>query len=140
MGRTVGRTVNIPSSLDGIRQAVDAVDRWCEATGVPAPHRRRVLTALDEVLSNVVRHGYGDRPGAIDVAFAREAEIVLVDVADAGPPFDPLAAPAPDTSAPLDDRRVGGLGIALVRALADDVRYDRRDGRNYLSMIWRIHR
>lgn len=137
MGRTVGRTLKIPSTLDGIREAVDAVDRWCEAAGIPASHRRRMLTAVDEVLSNVVRHGYQDQSGTIDVALAGEPGIVLVDVADDGPAFDPLAAPAPDTSAPLDERRVGGLGIALVRALADDVRYERRAGRNHLSMTWR---
>lgn len=137
MGRAVGRTLTIPSTSGGIHEGVEAVDRWCQANGVPDPHRRRMLTALDEILSNVVRHGYQDRPGTIDVALAGEPGIVLVDVADDGPAFDPLAAPAPDTSAPLDERKVGGLGIALVRALADDVRYERRAGRNHLSMTWR---
>ena len=131
-------TLTIPATLDGVRAAVDAADRWCPAAGVPEPVRRRVLTALDEIVSNVVRHAYGDDPGSIDVAFAREGAVVLVSVADAGPAFDPLSMPAPDTSAPLDDRKPGGLGIALVRALADDVRYDRQDGRNQVSMSWRI--
>ena len=89
-------------------------------------------------MSNVVRHGDGDRPATIDVAFGGDGAIVLVSVADSGPPFDPLSLPPPDTSAPLDARKAGGLGIALVRALADEVRYERRDGRNHLSMTWRI--
>jgi anti-sigma regulatory factor (Ser/Thr protein kinase) len=117
---------------------MDAVEHWCQEAGIPAPVRRRLLTALDEVLSNVVRHGDRGAPGTIGVALAAEAGIVLVGVTDDGPAFDPLAMPAPDTSAPLEARKVGGLGIALVRALADDVRYERRGGQNHLSMIWRI--
>jgi len=131
-------TLTVPSTLDGVREAVDAADGWCARGGVPDAIRRRVLTALDEVVSNVVRHGHSDRPGTIDVAFGGDGTIVLVGVADSGPPFDPLSMPPPDTSAPLDARKAGGLGIALVRALADDVRYERRDGRNRLSMSWRI--
>jgi serine/threonine-protein kinase RsbW len=131
-------TLTVPATPAGIRTAVDGADRWCQTAGVPDPCRRRVLTALDEVLSNVVRHAYRERPGTIDVALAREAGIVLLDVVDAGPPFDPLSLPPPDTSAPLEERKVGGLGIALVRALADDVRYERRDDRNHFSMTWRI--
>ena len=139
-------TLTVPSTLHGVRDAVDAADRWCTARDVPAPIRRRVLTALDEIVSNVVRHGppsqgfggTGSGPDAIAVAFGGDGTIVLVSVADSGPPFDPLSLPPPDTAAPLDARRAGGLGIALVRALADEVRYERRDGRNHLSMTWRI--
>ena len=131
-------TLTLPSTLDGVRAAVDAADRWCVRGGVPDAIRRRVLTAVDEIVSNVVRHGDRDGGGTIDVKFGSDEAMVLISVADSGPAFDPLSMPPPDTSAPLDARKAGGLGIALVRALADDVRYERRDGRNHLSMTWRI--
>ncbi len=100
--------------------------------------RRRILTALDEVLSNVIRHGREDGPGTIVITASPGPDRVDVDVADGNPPFNPLSLPAPDTSSALDERRPGGLGIMLVRALSDDVRYERRDGRNHVTMTWRL--
>ncbi len=57
-----------------------------------------------------------------------------VVVVDWGAPFNPLAQPAPDVQCALDKRNVGGLGILLVRTMASDVRYQRRDGANVLEL------
>jgi anti-sigma regulatory factor (Ser/Thr protein kinase) len=58
---------------------------------------------------------------------------LIADVSDGGAPFDPLAQPAPDIHAPIEERKVGGLGIHLLRTLMDAVEYRRADGRNHLS-------
>jgi anti-sigma regulatory factor (Ser/Thr protein kinase) len=60
---------------------------------------------------------------------------VTLQVVDEGDPFDPLQAPAPDFSAPLEDRPKGGLGLHLLRELADRVAYERRGGRNRLTLV-----
>ena len=62
-----------------------------------------------------------------------EAEVV-----DTAAPFDPLAAPPPDTASALDVRRPGGLGVALVRSLMDQVRYESRGDGNHLILTWRL--
>jgi len=54
-------------------------------------------------------------------------------VSDDGAPFDPLSQPPPDIHAPAEDRKVGGLGIHLLRSLMDSVEYRRADGRNRLT-------
>ena len=59
-------------------------------------------------------------------------------VSDDGPEFDPLAAAEPDTALGVEERPVGGLGIALVRRLMDAVEYERRGGRNRLLMRRRL--
>jgi serine/threonine-protein kinase RsbW len=61
-----------------------------------------------------------------------------VVVADDGPEFDPLSAAEPDTTLGVEDRPIGGLGIALVRRLMDEVAYERRDGRNRLRFERRL--
>jgi serine/threonine-protein kinase RsbW len=131
------QTVSVPGTPAGVRQAADAVLAFTVRTGVPEPVRRKVMTALDEVLSNVVRHGLRGRHGTIDVVLARDDDGLRVVVADPAEPFNPLLVPAPDTTAPLEARRAGGLGIALVRALADAVGYERVDDRNRLTLTWR---
>ena len=59
---------------------------------------------------------------------------VMLTVEDDGPAFDPLSLPAPDLTASLEARRVGGLGVFLVRQVMDSVRYERRDTTNRLQM------
>jgi serine/threonine-protein kinase RsbW/sigma-B regulation protein RsbU (phosphoserine phosphatase) len=86
---------------------------------------------LDEILSNIVRHGLRDgREHEIRVAIAIEPDAVMLTIEDDGPPFDPLSYPPPDLDADLDTRAVGGLGIHLVRRLMDDVQYERAAERN----------
>ena len=90
---------------------------------------------LDEVLSNIVRHGLRDgREHEICIALAVEPDTVTLTVEDDGPPFDPLAYPQPDLDAELGERSAGGLGIHLVRRLMDDVRYERIEERNRLVL------
>ena len=91
--------------------------------------------ALEELLSNVIRHGYGD--GArheISVRLRAEPGGVELELVDDGREFDPSSAPEVDLAAPLEDRSVGGLGIHLVRRMARDIRYERTDGRNRLRV------
>jgi sigma-B regulation protein RsbU (phosphoserine phosphatase) len=123
---------------DETGEALDFLQASIQAFGVSEAVGRRVLTVLDEVISNVVRHAFGGAAGSFQVSVGRDQAGLVVEVADGGPPFNPLQREAPDTTAPLEARQAGGLGIVLVRALADDVRYERREGENRLTMIWRI--
>ena len=91
--------------------------------------------ALEEILSNVIRHGY-DAPGKheISVCLRLEKGQVHLQVEDDGREFDPLSAPEVDVGVPLEERRVGGLGIHLLRKVASEIRYSRADGRNQLRV------
>ncbi len=131
-------TVSVPGTEAGVRLATDALDAWCRRHRVSDAARRRMLASLDEVLSNVVRHGLGGRAGEIDVTLVRDGDAVSAAVADTAAEFNPLTQPPPDVAAPLEARQPGGLGITLVRALADDVRYERRGDRNVLTMTWDV--
>lgn len=116
----------------------EALDAFCVAAQVPTDVAWRLRVALDEVVANVVSHGApASGEGALDVWFRREGPVVEITVADDGPPFNPLEQPAPRRGRPLEAMEPGGLGIALIRALMDDVRYA-RDSRNRLTLRKRI--
>jgi hypothetical protein len=59
---------------------------------------------------------------------------VGVTLTDDGRPFDPLGVAEPDTALPVEERRIGGLGIYLVRRMMDEVGYQRRADRNVVSL------
>jgi serine/threonine-protein kinase RsbW len=84
---------------------------------------------------------HGSRPGSaprVEVVLDLGADLVTMTVEDDGPQFDPLRLAHPDVTASLADRRVGGLGVHLVRNLMDIVSYARIAGRNQLRMARRL--
>jgi anti-sigma regulatory factor (Ser/Thr protein kinase) len=125
-------SVSVPATPEGVRRAADAFESFGASQNVPAEIRWRFLVAIDEALSNIVRHGYKGARGEIALSFTLEGRTLKVAVSDSAPMFNPLLAP-PSSGVP-PERRHGGVGIALVRALMDDVRYEWRDGRNHFEM------
>lgn len=79
--------------------------------------------AVDEACSNVIRHAYGGRGGAIEVRIQPYDEGVEVVIRDRGAPFDPDAVPVPDVKAPLGQRQLGGLGLYIMRQVMDEVHF-----------------
>ena len=130
----VVETLSVPGTMRGVGQAIEAFERFGRARDVPRGVAWRVQLALDEILSNVVRHGGVDEGSLIDMTFSFDAGVVDVEIVDAAAAFNPLLAPAPDLSSPLVARPVGGVGITIVKGLMDETRYERRNGRNHFVM------
>jgi serine/threonine-protein kinase RsbW len=114
----------------GLRALLDAIEAQLADGDVPQAAAAPVLIACDEIVSNIVNHGGAD--ASVEVAVRVRDGQVDVEVLDGGAPFDPMAAAEPDTGLALEDRKVGGLGIYLVREMMDRIDYERRDGRNRL--------
>ena len=86
---------------------------------------------LEELFVNSVRHG-GCKTVEFELAMMPDG--VTLEYADRGPAFDPTQAAAPDVTAPLEDRPIGGLGLHLVRQIMRDIEYHRVDGWNRIRM------
>lgn len=129
-----GPDLHVSASTAGLREASGALDAFSARAGLPATVAWRLHVALDEILSNIVRHGAAS---GIDIAFKIEGRAASIVVSDDGPPFDPLSRPAADVRQALESRSPGGLGVSLVRGLMDDVTYARTD-RNILTLRTRI--
>jgi anti-sigma regulatory factor (Ser/Thr protein kinase) len=126
----------VPGLLDGARGAALELDAFSEAHGVPFEAKWPFHVALDEVLSNIVKYGLagGDAQRQIDLELALEGGVLELTVEDDTVAFDPLSAPAPDLTLPLEERPIGGLGIHIVRMSVDEMVYRRDRGRNVLTM------
>lgn len=127
-------TLSVPATASGVSEAILAFDRFGRSQAVADGTAWRVRVAIDEILSNIIRHGRQPATVAIEMTFSFDADVVAVEIRDSAAAFNPLLAPAPDTSSPLAERQPGGLGILLARTLMDEARYERRDNRNYFLM------
>ena len=133
-----GRHATVALAPGAAGELSTALDAFCAAEGVPEETAWRLKVAMDEIVANIVSHGAAASRGAsIDVWLRRDGDHIEMRIADDGVPFDPLSCPAPDVTAPLDSRRPGGLGVALVRGLMDEVQYE-RTGRNILIVRKRL--
>jgi serine/threonine-protein kinase RsbW len=133
----------IEARIANRRDEMPAIVRMVEGFGaehrVPRTILNDLIVALDEALDNIISYGYepGER-SEIMVRLASATGEIVVEIEDAGRPFDPLQAPTPDLSGSLRERKVGGLGIHFIKNLVDEVTYDRIAGRNRLRLSKRL--
>jgi len=114
---------------------VAAFEEFCRASGVPKLTQQAADVALEEHLTNVLSYGFA--PAAekfVEVSMSVSGDSLTVEVVDKGKEFNPLEAPAVDTSLPLDQKEIGGLGVHLMRQFMDELSYAREGGRNVLRM------
>ena len=104
------------------------IERACERAALDPDVAFDVRLATEEVVTNVIEHGYADdaTPGPITLRFHRDAHQVVVTVDDSAPPFDPATIRPADPTAPLEQRRIGGLGWHFVNQVMDEVRHEHR--------------
>jgi anti-sigma regulatory factor (Ser/Thr protein kinase) len=94
-----------------------------------------VNLALDELFTNIISYGFQDQSEhLIRVHLSADSDVLTVVIEDDGVAFNPLERIPPDLPCTLDDCKVGGLGIHLVRNLMDAVAYERRGGTNVLTL------
>jgi serine/threonine-protein kinase RsbW len=116
-------------------RVVEAVDQLAAEHHLDAEVVGDMQVALDELLTNIVDYGYtDDAEHEIYIRLRVLDNALEATIEDDGVPFNPLESAALDTSAPLRERRVGGVGLHFVKNLMNEVRYDRIGDRNRLVL------
>jgi serine/threonine-protein kinase RsbW len=106
-------------NLDHVREFVGAAAQKC---GLDAPAIYAVQLAVDEAFSNIIEHAYGGEClDQIECVCQIASPGLTVTLRDCGSPFDPGAVPAPNLTAELQERDIGGLGFYFIRQLMDEV-------------------
>ena len=122
--------------LDEIREFVGDIAR---EGGFSNKDVYNIQLATDEAASNIIEHAYEKVPdGVLELSCGIKGDVITIILIDHGESFDPSEVPLPDLKADLSDRKIGGLGIFLMRKLMDEVHYEpRADKSNVLTMIKR---
>lgn len=95
-----------------------------------------LVLAVDEAVTNVIVHGYHDRPGPIELAVVAEPGSITITIRDQAPQFNPTQVPPPNLNLPLEQRPIGGMGIHLVRHSVDRFTYESlANGGNQVTLV-----
>jgi anti-sigma regulatory factor (Ser/Thr protein kinase) len=106
--------------------------------GVAPAATARIDLVLEEALVNVAHHAYGGKEGRFEVECAVRDAMFCCLIRDRGTPFNPLAAPRPNTSASMEERAMGGLGILFVTTMSDACSYARTGDANELTVCFAL--
>jgi anti-sigma regulatory factor (Ser/Thr protein kinase) len=122
-------------TLADLAAAQKAADTLVADHGIDDEAAYALHLAIEELASNVVRHGYDDRkPHDISLKVGVTADAVELTLTDDGRPFDPSRPHQMDTPHTLEEAPTGGMGLSLVSAIAGTIRYERVDGRNITKL------
>src|SRR3990172_1280566 len=124
-------------NLDEIRELVGDAARQ---VGFSDKEVYAIQLAADEASSNIIEHAYaGVTGGKIEIDLSISDKELKITMRDHGRSFDPSSVPEPNVKADLSERKIGGLGMYLMRKLMDEVSYESSyETGNLLTMIKRM--
>ena len=116
--------LTVQSDLRNLARIAEFVVDAARRLGLDEKQAFEVQMATDEACANIIQHAYGPGvPGEIHIRCEIQGEDFLVTLRDRGRAFDPEQVPEPDITCPLEERRIGGLGLFFMRKLMDRITF-----------------
>jgi len=129
-------SLQITADLKELERVRHFVEEHATALGVDASACYDVLLSVDEMVTNIIVHGYRGQPGTIELSLRPVGDALELCLRDQAPPFDPTCVLAPDITLPLEQRQPGGMGIHMARHFMDILRWrTTAQGGNELTLI-----
>jgi len=129
--------IQLLNRLDELERLATAMDHLGKDWGIPANYIMELNLAVEELFTNIVFYAYDDQEQhEIEILFEHpETGCILITLSDDGKAFNPLEKSAEDNlNKPLGKRKIGGLGIHMVKKLVSHMEYQRKDGKNILLL------
>ena len=129
------KMLSVTPTMETVPQVAAFVEEHLEEFEVSARLTAKLMVAVDEIYSNIVRYS-----GASEahVRLVKELDTLRLIFSDNGKPYNPLDAKEPDVTASAEDRAIGGLGIFMVRKMMDNVEYEYTKGMNKLTLTTKL--
>lgn len=151
------KNLKILAVVDNLAQVLENVDAQLETENCPMKIQMQVDIAVEELFVNIANYAYTPDTGDADILIETlntcpipeeyrkglsekdlKGKWLSITLSDSGVPFDPLQKDDPDISLSAQERRVGGLGIFMVKKSMDHMYYEYKDGKNHISIIKKL--
>ena len=121
--------LSVKASLDNLQLVREYITQAGNRLGVNDEAMGDLLLVVDEAVTNVVIHGYGDNEeGLVELHMEADGDAVIVRIRDRAETFDPIHVGSPQLDTALQDRPFGGMGIFLIRKMTDEAEFLARPG------------
>ena len=127
----------VEAKMELIDQMINPIISSLEEIKVDHKKIYQINLALEEILVNISKYAYPGNEGVIDISFeiSDNPKQLRVVIKDKGKDFNPLEKEDPNLDASVEKRKIGGLGIYIVKNMVDDIKYQRLNNENILEFI-----
>ena len=130
------KETTVAATVENIETITGFINEQLEAAACPMKAQMQIDIVIDEILSNIVHYAYGEKVGDVTVRieFPDNPKSAVLTFTDNGVPYNPLEQSDPDISLSAEERKIGGLGIFMVKKTMDDMTYEFKDEKNILKI------
>lgn len=130
------KETTVAATVENIETITVFINEQLEAAACPMKAQMQIDIVIDEILSNIVHYAYGEKVGDVTVRieFPDNPKSAVLTFTDNGVPYNPLEQSDPDISLSAEERKIGGLGIFMVKKTMDDMTYEFKDEKNILKI------
>ena len=127
------------ADVKNLSEVLEFIDSFLESVNCSPKAQMQIDTSVEEIFVNIASYAYPEGKGTADIdIYLTNYNTVCIEMTDSGKPFNPLANADPDTSLTASERKIGGLGIFMVKKMMDKVEYVRHDNCNKLYLYKKI--
>jgi serine/threonine-protein kinase RsbW len=127
--------MKFPAEIDALPEMLYFVCKGAKECGLPPTFLNKLELASEEAVVNVINYGYPKDKGMIELNYENDDQFFILHIIDEGIAFNPIEKETKvDFNVPLEQKKVGGLGIYLIRQLMDEVHYAREGNKNHLTL------
>ena len=132
-------TLRLPAKMENLEKLRGFALDQAERLGFPRELLFKVDLVVEELIANIIHYAYPGEPGDVEIGCVLEDDSILrIEIRDQGVCFDPCSRKEPDPDQNFTERDIGGLGIYLVRRMANGLRYRREKDQNVLSVFLKL--
>ncbi len=128
--------IEVQAKTDQLETVLDFLRGHLEEEECPMKTMIQLEVSVEEIFVNIAHYAYegGEGTAVIELSILDEPKAAQITFRDRGVQFDPLAKPDPDVTESAEERRIGGLGIFMVKKSSDGLTYEYKNGENVLVM------
>ena len=132
--------LTVDALVSNLDQVLAFVDGQLETMDCSMKAQMQIDVAVEEIYVNIANYAYAPESGKAYISVRPDPEnaSVTIEFRDNGIPFDPLAKADPDVTLSAEERKIGGLGIYMVKKSMDAMEYSRKDGQNILTITKKL--
>ena len=125
----------LKNNLSELEMLEEKLDQFLKQLGLTKKCFCEINLVLEELFTNIISYGYSDKAEHwVTFTLSHDNGMIIMQIEDDGVPFNPTDKADPDLECALEERKIGGLGIHLIKKIMDDVIHQRCEGKNILTL------